>query len=178
MTIRSPGPKTEQRGPFQTVEVPIFGLRDVIGGSVSVRAPPGVGTLVITVRLLNVTVNFNLNRIIDGRRSVLFIAIVCAQVRHAGCQSAAPQTCLPVLDIPLPSRHQHLFNLNQHYQQLQRQPSRRLAVVFVWVRTEASTIDWEAQGNACGNTNSTSSSRGITNSEHHALLFIPNTYAR
>ncbi|KAH7098834.1 hypothetical protein BKA62DRAFT_711540 [Auriculariales sp. MPI-PUGE-AT-0066] len=49
MTIRSPGVKAEQRGPFQTVEIPIFGMRDVIGGSVSLRAPPGVGSLTITM---------------------------------------------------------------------------------------------------------------------------------
>lgn len=47
--MRSPGARQEHTGPYHAQQIPIFGLRDTIGGSVDLRAPPGVGTLVITV---------------------------------------------------------------------------------------------------------------------------------
>ncbi|EJD40190.1 hypothetical protein AURDEDRAFT_187120 [Auricularia subglabra TFB-10046 SS5] len=49
ITIRSPGARQEHTGPYHAQQVPIFGLRDTIGGSVDLRVPPGVGTLVITM---------------------------------------------------------------------------------------------------------------------------------
>lgn len=49
LTVRSPGARQEHSSPYHARQIPIFGLRDTIGGTVDLRAPPGVGTLVITM---------------------------------------------------------------------------------------------------------------------------------